>query len=137
MKPKEVISTVPTSAKNQFKTPTVPISWLNEEIKPQVKGFQPHIDSFMRINNSVLPQYPRAICNEAKQRNVLDLTENSNDIEHNSIVLNNHSNRVNSREAVIENVLIVKPDLVNLQNVYGKENGNQSNESIVWTDYMS
>uniref|UniRef100_A0A182PBU4 DNA cross-link repair 1A protein n=1 Tax=Anopheles epiroticus TaxID=199890 RepID=A0A182PBU4_9DIPT len=47
IRPREVISTVPYGNSNQNRTPTVPVSWYQGEIRPQRKALQLSITSFI------------------------------------------------------------------------------------------
>lgn len=47
LRPENVISTVPLSNKNIAKTPKIPISWLNKELKPRSNGQQRNIKDFL------------------------------------------------------------------------------------------
>lgn len=47
LRPKQVISTVPYSNKNVEKTPNIPLSWLNHQLKPKLQSHQPNIKDFM------------------------------------------------------------------------------------------
>lgn len=71
--PKVVISTVPNTATNQFKTPTIPANWMDNSVKPQIKEYQPRIDSFMKHQASTLPkngdvqnkEFTRTLCDSS------------------------------------------------------------------------
>uniref|UniRef100_A0A182NQ14 DNA cross-link repair 1A protein n=1 Tax=Anopheles dirus TaxID=7168 RepID=A0A182NQ14_9DIPT len=47
LRPREVISTVPYGNSNQNRTPTVPVSWYQGEIRPQRKALQLSITNFI------------------------------------------------------------------------------------------
>lgn len=50
IKPRKVISTVPFSSKNMEKTPKVPHSWLNYELKPNRATGQTNIMDYMKVS---------------------------------------------------------------------------------------
>lgn len=63
LRPEKVISTVPFSNKNVAKTPNIPKSWLNKELKPKSIGQQRNIKDFLvkvmlnLIIDPILPYY--------------------------------------------------------------------------------
>lgn len=58
LRPHEVISTVPYGNSNQNRTPTVPVSWYQGEIRPQRKALQLSMTNFIALTsekNSPMP----------------------------------------------------------------------------------
>lgn len=50
IQPREVISTVPFSSKDMEKTPKIPNSWLNCELKPNRATGQSNIMDYMEVS---------------------------------------------------------------------------------------
>lgn len=51
LQPKQVISTVPFSAKSLENVPRIPLEWLKKEVKPKRTPFQPTMQDMFRVSN--------------------------------------------------------------------------------------